>query len=284
VARTHSNPGYETALRTLSRVARLVRIVVDGADAELAADVLWAAAPSAVHEELLRDGRVRLTADPADPGMISARWDTELLDVDGDAYLDAWRAWARPVRIGRIVVQPTWIAAEEPAQHDIVVHLDPGRAFGSGSHPSTRLAVAALQEWTQTGDGVLDVGCGSGVLAITAARLGARQVVALDVDPDARAATVANARANDVGEVVSVTSSPLHEVGGRFDVVVANISAAFLIDTADHIGALVAAGGVLLLAGMLEEQEPAVAAAYGSFTLVTRAVEDGWAAAVLRAT
>ncbi len=84
------------------------------------------------------------------------------------------------------MLQPPWITAEKVAPEEIVVLLDPGRAFGSGSHPSTRLAVSALQQWIQPGDRVLDVGCGSGVLAITAACLGAVQVVALDVDPDAR--------------------------------------------------------------------------------------------------
>ncbi len=272
----------ESTVRTLPRVTRLVRVVVDGADAEIAADALWAASPSAVQEEWLDDGRVRLTADPAEPGVISGRWHRELLDVDGDTYLDSWRAWARPVRVGRVVLQPPWVAAEKRSSQEIVVLLDPRRAFGSGSHPSTRLAVAALQQCTRPGDRVLDVGCGSGVLAVTAARLGARQVVALDVDPDARAAAMANAEANDVAQVVSVTAASVNDVQGSFDLVVANISAAVLTEMARDVISLVAPHGMLVLAGMLEDQAPAVVAAYRPFKPVGFAADEGWAALILR--
>ena len=266
-----------------AQVTRIVRLVVDLVDAELAADALWAASPSAVQEEHLDDGRVRLTADPAEPSVLDQRWGVEVLEVDGAAHLDAWRAWARPVRVGRVVLQPPWLEAEAASPDEMVVLLDPARAFGSGSHPSTRLAVAALQSWTRPGDRVLDVGSGSGVLAVTAARLGARRVVALDTDGEARAATAATAAANRVADIVSVTGAPPDEVPGSFELVVANIGASVLIDMAEGIVRRVATRGTLVLAGLLEHQASALVAAYRPLRLVAAPVEEGWVAPILRA-
>ena len=105
----------------------------------------------------------------------------------------------QPVRAGRMVVVPTWLAEDHvPADGDVTLVLDPGQAFGSGHHATTRLCLTELQEGLAAGDRVLDVGCGTGVLAIAAALLGAGTVEAVDVDGDAVVATRRNARANDV--------------------------------------------------------------------------------------
>jgi ribosomal protein L11 methyltransferase len=261
----------------------VVEVEVAAADAELAADALWQAGPSAVSQVDLGDGRVRLQADVEDVARVDGRWGGRVVEPEGDAYLDRWRTWARPYRAGRrIVVHPAWLDAPAAGPDDVVIPLDPGRSFGSGSHPSTRLVLAVLEDVIQGGERVLDVGCGSGVLAIAACRLGAASVVAVDVERVAREATVANAAVNHVADQIDVRAG-LPEVAGPFEVVVANIGAAVLGDLATGLRALVAPGGWLVLAGLLVGQADGVVAAYAGCGEVERRAEGGWVAPVLRA-
>lgn len=251
-------------------------------DAELAADALWQAGPSAVLEVDLAGDRVRLTADVADPARVAPAWAPEVLDVDDDAYLDAWRTWAAPVRAGRrVVLQPAWVEATAPGEGDLVVLLDPGRAFGSGSHETTRLAVAALEGAVRPGDRVLDVGCGSGVLAVVACLLGAASAHGLDVDPAAVEATVANAARNGVAERVTASEAALVDVDATYDLVVANIGGSVLVDLAPDLARRAGPGGRLVLTGILEERVEDLLAAFPGFVAVDRAADDGWALVVL---
>jgi ribosomal protein L11 methyltransferase len=263
----------------------VVQVVVAAQDVELAADALWQAAPSAVLEVDLGDGRVRLTADVADPTLVADRWAPSVLVVDDDGYLDAWRTWAAPVRAGRhLVVHPAWVPRADPTADpdDIVVVIDPARAFGSGSHESTRLALALLEDVVRPGDRVLDVGGGSGVLAVAAALLGASAVAAIDVAPEAVTATEANARANGVGDRVRASTVPLAAVGGAYEVVVANIGGGVLAGMAPDLVGRLALGGWVVLSGMLDAQvDPVVAACVGCEE-VERVTEEGWAATRLR--
>jgi ribosomal protein L11 methyltransferase len=270
---------------------RVVQVDVPAGAAELAVDVLWQAGPSAVSEVDLGAGRVRLTADVADPARLDglpAACEVTVLDLDGDAYLDVWRAWARPVRAGRhLVLHPAWLPL--PAEgapgtaDDVTLLLDPGRAFGSGSHPTTRLVLGAIEALLAAGDEVLDAGTGSGVLAVAAARLGASAVVATDIDPAAVAATTANAAGNGVAGRIDVSTRPLATVPGEFDLVVANIGASVLRDLASDLAARVRPGGHLVLSGLLERQVDGVLERVPGFTEVERHTEDGWVAVVLRA-
>ncbi|MFP5255517.1 MAG: 50S ribosomal protein L11 methyltransferase [Acidimicrobiia bacterium] len=259
----------------------VVRVEVPTREAELAADAMWEAGASAVAEVPSGPGLVLLTAEVLDLGAVGGRWGAQAVPVD-DSVLDAWRAHARPVRAGRrVVLHPAWLPIEAVAADDVVVVLDPGRAFGSGSHPATRLAVAAI-EAHGPGDRVLDVGCGSGVLAVVAARLGSRHVTAVDVDPEAVRATAANAAANGVADRIDPSLGPLGEVTGAFDLVVANIGQRVLVELAPDLLALAAPGGTLVLSGLLADQVPAVVAAYPGADEVACGEEDGWAAPVLR--
>lgn len=265
---------------------RVVQVVVDAADAELAADALWQAQPSAVLEVDLGDGTVRLTADVAGPSPVAARWGATKLVVDDDGYLDAWRSWAAPVRAGRrIVVHPAWLPLGDPGD-DLVLLIDPGRAFGSGTHESTRLALALLEDLLRPGDRVLDVGCGSGVLSVAACRLGAAWAAAVDLEGEAVTATRANAERNGVAARVRASTASLHELAGPFDLVVANIGGGVLPRLAPELGPRVAPGGRLVLSGLLEEQVDAVVAsvvsAVPSCEEVDRVAEAGWAAVWLR--
>lgn len=265
---------------------RVMQVEVASGAAELAADVLWQADPSAVSLEDLGGGRVRLTADVADPGPLTglpAGTIVRVLEIDSDAYLDRWRDWATPVRAGRrVVLHPAWLPVPVDAAGDLTILLDPGRAFGSGSHPSTRLVIALLEEQLRPDHRVLDVGTGSGVLAVAACLLGASAVVAIDVDPAALTATELNARLNAVDERVSVSAASLARVVGTFDLVLANIGAGVLRSMADDLVRRTGPGGLVVLSGLLELQVDGVVAYFPGLVEVARPLEGGWAAVLLR--
>ncbi len=267
-----------------------MRVTVGARDAELAADALWAVGCHAVAEETLPDGRVRLVADVADVALLPAHWPVEVIETDDRADLDAWRAHARPELAGQgFVLVPAWWEApdETPAQPDTgqprrSVVLEPGRTFGSGSHPTTRLCVAAMERLVRPGAHVLDLGCGSGVLTVVAALLGADSITALDVDPDAVEVTVDNARRNGVADRVRASTTPIDEVAGRFDLVVANIGVRVLTERARSISGAIAPGGHLILSGLLAHQVAETVACYEPFAPLDQLAEDGWCAVSLR--
>jgi len=173
---------------------------------------------------------------------------------------------------GRLWIVPSW---HEPPEDGVVVRLDPGLAFGTGSHPSTRLVLDWLAGQPLAGRRVLDYGCGSGILAIAAAKLGATGVDAVDVDADALVATGDNARANDADvRVVPPERLP----PGEYDIVVANILAQPLLVLEPLLAARVRRGGQIALSGLLESQAPALLEAYREhFETRVGAREDGWA-------
>jgi len=262
-----------------------VEVVVPVDDVELASDRLWAAGVSAI-SEVESGALVVLTADvPADGGLaaiqdaVAGRWPVLLVDVADDG-LDGWRPYAEVVRAGRhLVVQPPWLPYEA-APDDVVLRIDPGRSFGHGAHPTTRLCLAEVERLLQPGATVLDVGCGSGVLAVAAAKLGATRVVAVDVDPEAVAATAANAAANDVA--IEVSDRPLAEVDGAFDLVIANIGAATLVELRPALVAAVADGGALVLSGLLADRGESTVAVFAGCAIERTTEADGWMAVVLR--
>jgi ribosomal protein L11 methyltransferase len=169
-------------------------------------------------------------------------------------------------------IVPTW--CEPPAPSALNLRLDPGLAFGTGSHPTTRLCLSWLAAADLIGRSVLDYGCGSGVLAIAAAKLGAGYVAGVDVDPQAVAASRDNATRN---AVVATFSGPDALAPATFDVVVANILANPLVLLAPVLGARVRTGGHIALSGILESQEHDVAEAYGRWFIIGAAQRaDGW--------
>ena len=169
----------------------------------------------------------------------------------------AWHAHVQVQRFGRLVLRPTPCAYAERAD-EIVVHLEPGLAFGSGSHESTRLALIALERWLPPAASALDLGTGSGVLACAAARLGASHVDAVDIDPLAVAAARRNTRLNGVeGRLVAVQRGD-RPPDRSYDFVVANLTAPVLVALADALAEATRPGGICVVAGVIEQQEARV--------------------------
>jgi len=205
-------------------------------------------------------------------------------------WRDAWKKYFHVTRLTRrLVVVPSW-ERFAPGPDDLVIHLDPGMAFGTGGHASTRLVLAELERLHDGGAvpaRVLDVGAGSGILAIAAARLWPDcRVVAIDNDPIAVAAAAENCAANQVGERVACSVTPAGSVEGEFAVVVANIQAHVLRELAGAIVARVAPGGTVVLSGLLAAQVEAVADQYAARGLRRVAirpdpVDPAWSTAVL---
>ncbi len=185
--------------------------------------------------------------------------------LDAEDWSEAWKAHYQPLRIGkRLLIRPQWIHVR-PAAGDIEIALDPGMAFGSGTHPTTQLCLEALERLMQPALDVLDLGAGSGILAIAAAKLGARKVLALDIDPIAVEATTENARANGVGDKVVAEQGSLANVLGsarRFDLAVVNILAQVILQLAEQrLGEIVRPGGIVLCSGIIDTQLDEVEAA-----------------------
>lgn len=195
--------------------------------------------------------------------------------VDED-WTQSWLAYARPLVFGeRLCVTPAELAPH--VTELAIVELEPGLAFGTGSHPSTAACLEWLAEADLEGARVLDYGCGSGVLAIAACTLGAARATAVDIDAQARLACRINAERNGESGRVSVLA-PDQLAACGYDVVLANILARPLVDLAPVLSTLVRAGGALVLAGMLADQVDEVAAAYSpAFAFAPPRLRDGWA-------
>lgn len=215
--------------------------------------------------------------------------------VREEDWAHAWKKFYKPMRVGkRLLLKPSWENVES-TPGDLVIELDPGMAFGTGLHPSTRLCLAALEEVVAPGDAVLDVGTGSGVLTIAAAKLGATTLVATDIDPIAVRVAAENALANGLrpapdGPLEVRQESVPAGMAGRFQVVVANILAEVLAKLFDSaygnvpLAEPLAPGGTMILAGIIEDRADLVidAARRHGLDVVKRLQEEDWVALVAR--
>jgi len=228
---------------------------------------------------------LRSLVGPIGPGIV------DVTPVPDEAWAEAWRAHFRPLPIGRrLLVCPPWEAPEcppvGPAGPRLVVLVEPGRAFGTGGHATTRGCLELLERALGVAPvpRVLDIGTGSGILAIAAVRLGVPRADAIDPDPDAVAAATANAARNGVGDRVRVAMETLESWSGRpAELVLANLLGATLVSQARPIARLCAAPGRLIAGGLLSHEAPQVVATFvpDGFRLVELTDHEGWATLLL---
>ena len=203
-------------------------------------------------------------------------------EIKEEDWLEAWKAQFTPLRIGRFLVRPSW-SESRAADDAIEIVLDPGMAFGTGLHPTTQQCLQALSTVPLEARGVLDVGTGSGILAIAAAKRGATPVVAVDTDPIAVEAARENTQRN--GVLVPVAQASAADVPGRFDVVVANIVSPVLPGIASDLVARLAPKGMLIATGISAPSEADTRAAFlkaGLRVLVDRTQKDDWIGLALK--
>jgi ribosomal protein L11 methyltransferase len=192
-----------------------------------------------------------------------------------ERWRDSWKRYFQPQRIGqRLLVKPSW-AKYEVGAGDAVIEIDPGMAFGTGHHPTTAMCLRALERRVRPSDPVLDLGTGSGILAIAAARLGARRVLALDVDPEAVKAARENVAANGVRATVEVREGTMPDGAGeeRFDIIVANISSLTIERLAASLTDTLSDGGTLVVSGFLEDATGEIRLAFSQAGLEVQHVE-----------
>ena len=299
-----------------------VSLTVSGEAAEAVADVLTRFAPDGVALEAARieQSPDSETAQPAGDVIVRAYLEAgegletrraqleealwhlgQLLPLPEPAYrpvaeadwAESWKANYQVVRVGRqLVIVPAWL---DPAlgSGDIAIRLDPGMAFGTGTHPSTQLCLKAIERHLAPGQRMLDIGTGSGILAIAAVKLGASRVLALDIAPEAVRVTRENAAANDVAGGIEVTQASLPEVlRGDFGpewlstpLVVANILASIITPMLEQgLADVVAPGGLLIVSGILDTQAYRIIAALETHGLILAAQEqsEDWVAFIAR--
>ncbi len=296
-----------------------VSLIVDGEMAEAVAEVLWRFAPAgvvieatAIATENVEDeghpvGPLRVCAYiPADDqrqetlerleeslwylGRIRPLPGPEYRLVKQADWSESWKQNYIPVAVGeRLMIIPAWL--ESPAPERTAVRIDPGMAFGTGTHPTTRLCLELIESLYSAGgtpsEAVIDVGCGSGILAVAALKLGARQALAVDIDPDALHAVRENSALNGVADRLDAGLGSVAEIcrGGfaiqRAPLVLANILATVIIKLLDEgLGALVTPGGSLVLSGILDEQVGEVehALRLNGLKLLEKRQQEDWVA------
>jgi ribosomal protein L11 methyltransferase len=257
---------------------------IDAARAEALSEALIEAGADSVDLEPLEEGTriTALAARDADPAALlaSAARSAGMASPEFRAQPVADDDWVRrsqsqfgPLRSGkRLWIVPSWHTPPGPPA--LVVRLDPGLAFGTGGHPSTRLILGHLEGLIRGNERVLDYGCGSGVLGIAAAMLGARRIDATDVDAKALEVARENARRNGIALRACL---PEALPAGSYDLVLANILAGPLVDLAPEFAARTRPGGRVLLSGILESQAAEVSAAYRDcFSMKAAARDEGW--------
>jgi len=211
--------------------------------------------------------------------------------IEEEDWAEAWKINYRPLPVGRrLIIVPAWLHSEDTER--IALYLDPGMAFGTGAHPTTRLCLAAIEAALQPGDLIVDIGCGSGILSVAALLLGAEQALACDIDKEALAATARSAERNGVQQAIEVFPGSLEQVRPRLrqrrraaDIVVANILAPILETMlGSGLADAVRDDGTLILSGILAGQSAGVraAASDAGLSLLGEEADGEWRALVLR--
>jgi ribosomal protein L11 methyltransferase len=239
------------------------------------------------------------TADDRDRAAAALRasfpgLDPSPIDIPDEDWAARSQAALRAITVGALTIAPPWDVPDrlKPSptyvgagfSQPTVIVIQPSMGFGTGHHATTRLCLAALQALDVQGRSVIDVGTGSGVLAIAARRLGASGVLGIDDDPDAIAAAEENVALNEESRIALEVADLRASKIGQFDLVVANLTAGLLIASADRLTSFAVPGGRLVLSGFMVDEERDVLAALAGYAVEARSREDEWVCAVLRRT
>ena len=224
----------------------------------------------------------RLSQFGIDPGKATVK----LSDVNDDSWRDVWKKYYHPVQVGEhLVVCPSWEAYDRQPD-DVVLTLNPGMAFGTGTHDTTRLCMELLEKYITPQDTVLDVGCGSGILAITAALLGANKIIGCDIDEVAVKVAGENAALNGVQDRIAFHQGDLtSQVEGSFQIICANIVADVIIRLSEDAGRYLAKDGIFITSGIIDTREQDVlnALEQNGFQVIERRTSGGWVALACKA-
>jgi ribosomal protein L11 methyltransferase len=225
---------------------------------------------------------------------LQERFKEEHLDVEieinglkEEDWANSWKQYYKTLKIGkRIVIVPAW-ETYQPAEGEITVRMDPGMAFGTGTHETTRLVIELLEDYTLPGCYMLDVGTGSGILAICASKLGAERCNAYDIDPMAVRVANENIRESGQTNVTCEVSDLLKQVdlsGGKYDLICANIVADIIIRMTPDVGAYLKDDGVLLASGIISERAEDVISSFEKhgFRVAEKREENGWCALAVK--
>lgn len=269
------------------QIERTIVVTVEASLADIVTDRLWQLGVRAVSEVELSDRRVEVSTSVGNDDDAIARatsaldpsWPVEVRDLD-----------ASIVQVAPEFLSPTWYApgkvcvpvslAANHTDADLVTVIDQGSAFGLGDHPTTRTSMALLARLVEAGDQaclrLLDVGCGTGALAVLAAQLGVPTIRAIDIADAAVESTLRNAELNDVAGRIEVDTTPVSEIDGEWDVIMANILAPVLITMADDFRRLLRPGGSLIISGILLDRHDHVLTALAPLAAVDSLAHDGW--------
>lgn len=298
-----------------------VKITVDAADADAAGDIAQMTVPYGIYmedyshlqeevgqiahidlidEELLKKDRSKAVVhvyiapedSPAEAiAFLSERYASEGIrhqietaSCAQEDWMNNWKQYFHPIPVGKkLLIRPDWEQTENPEDR-VVLDLEPGIAFGTGTHETTRLCMELLEEFVTPGCAMLDVGCGSGILSVAGLLLGAERAVGVDIDPLAVKTAGQNAERNHVEDrFTGICGSLTEQVEGTYEVVAANIVADVILELLKNIGNFMAPGAVLILSGIIDEREQDVLDGLkDSFTVIGRKEERGWVALAVK--
>ena len=237
-------------------------------------------------EELMQVRQILARLKAQDPDGKYGRLELEMKDVDEEDWSNAWKKYYHPVQVGEhLVVCPSWEAYDRKPD-EVVLTLNPGMAFGSGTHDTTRLCMELLEKYITPQDTVLDVGCGSGILAITAALLGANKIIGCDIDEVAVKVAGENAALNGVQDRIAFHQGDLtSQVEGSFQIICANIVADVIIRLSEDAGRYLAKDGIFITSGIIDTREQDVlnALEQNGFQVIERRTSGGWVALACKA-
>ena len=237
-------------------------------------------------EELMQVRQILARLKAQDPDGKYGRLELEMKDVDEEDWSNAWKKYYHPVQVGEhLVVCPSWEAYDRKPD-EVVLTLNPGMAFGTGTHDTTRLCMELLEKYITPQDTVLDVGCGSGILAITAALLGANKIIGCDIDEVAVKVAGENAALNGVQDRIAFHQGDLtSQVEGSFQIICANIVADVIIRLSEDAGRYLAKDGIFITSGIIDTREQDVlnALVQNGFQVIERRTSGGWVALACKA-